>query len=137
MSDTKFGSPRYGITKNMGKIGLDEARVQVEAALKESGFGVLTEIDVSKTLKTKIDVDINPYLILGACNPKLAHHAISNELPIGLLLPCNVVLSKEANGDLIVSAVDPVVMFEVVQRKDIEPMATEVRELLVAAIDKL
>ncbi|MBT4760414.1 MAG: DUF302 domain-containing protein [Bdellovibrionaceae bacterium] len=137
MAEASFGTPRYGITKNLGAIDFTEARTKTEAALKENGFGVLTEIDVAKTLKTKIDVDMDSYLILGACNPKLAHHAISNEMAIGLLLPCNVILAKDKTGDVMVSAVEPVVMFDVVQRPEMEPVAQEVKSLLQKAIDSL
>ena len=80
---------------------------------------------------------MNSYLILGACNPKLAHTAITHEPAIGLLLPCNVVMSKNAQNEVIVSAVDPVAMFEVVHRQDVEPLAQEVRTLLQEFINSL
>lgn len=137
MQTIEFGNPRYGITKNIGAMDFGQAREKVEAALKEKGFGVLTEIDVSATLKKKIDVDVDSYLILGACNPKLAHMAITAEAPIGLLLPCNVVMAKVKSGDIVVSAVDPEAMFEVVKRDDIGPLAEEVKALLQEAIDSL
>lgn len=129
-----FGDPSYGLTRNLGTVDFAEARTRTEVALKEVGFGVLTEIDVKATLKKKIDVDFRPYLILGACNPKLAYTALSAELPVGLLLPCNVVLTQENNGDVIVSAVDPIKMFEVVNRPDVEPLAREVKNLLEQAM---
>lgn len=130
-----FGNPRYGLSRKLGKVDLQKAREAVEASLKQNGFGVLTEIDVSATLKKKIDVDFRPYLILGACNPTLAHQALEAELPIGLLLPCNVILTVDDDGDVIVSAVDPVKMFESIQREEIEPMAEEVQQLLKKSVD--
>lgn len=137
MTASTFGNPSYGLTRNLGSIGMDKARELTEAALKQNGFGVLTEIDVKATLKKKIDVDFRPYLILGACNPKLAHQALSAELPIGLLLPCNVTLTTEENGDIIVSAIDPEKMFQVVNRDDIAPMAKEVKGILTEVMELL
>jgi uncharacterized protein (DUF302 family) len=130
-------NPSYGITKNLGKGSIDQFRPLVEEKLKEVGFGVLTEIDVTATLKKKINVDFRPYLILGACHPKIAHEALKTEAGIGLLLPCNVVMSQEENGEIIVSAIDPSAMFEVVHRPDVQPLAEKVKELLQTAIDSL
>lgn len=93
---------------------LEEVKARVAEALKAQGFGVLTEIDVQKTLKQKIGVDFEPYLILGACNPQLAHKALSVDRSIGLLLPCNVVL--QSTGEKVeVSILDPEVMFSVTE----------------------
>jgi uncharacterized protein (DUF302 family) len=102
----------YGITRRLSKSDLDGARERVTAALQREGFGVLTEIDVRATLKKKLDVDIDPYLILGACNPKLAHQAITSEPGVGLLLPCNVVLTKDGD-DVVLSAASPKALFAV------------------------
>lgn len=101
-------SPNYGfvVTLNMP---LSDARPIVESALKEEGFGVLTEIDVKSTLKQKIDVDFEPYVILGACNPGFAHKALTLQPAIGLLLPCNVTL-HEIDGQTRVSIIDPMQM---------------------------
>jgi uncharacterized protein (DUF302 family) len=92
---------------------LEEVKARVVEALKTQGFGILTEIDVQKVLKQKIDVDFKPYLILGACNPRFAYRALSADEAIGLLLPCNVVLKQE-NDVVEVSIQDPEVMFGVV-----------------------
>lgn len=108
---------------------------KVVAALKENGFGVLTEIDIQATLKKKLDADTRPYLILGACNPPLAHRALVAEPAIGALLPCNVVVAANESGGVTVAAIDPVAMFGVVGRADIEPLALEVRVRLQAALD--
>lgn len=119
-------SANYGYTRNLGKVGFDEAEKRIEAALKTEGFGVLTEIDVKSTLKKKIDVDFRKYKILGACNPKLAHGALSNEPLIGLLLPCNVVLLEEDDGTVTVSAAKPSEMFKIVENPDMAGIAKEV-----------
>jgi uncharacterized protein (DUF302 family) len=102
----------YGMSKIVSGT-LEEVKPRVVEALKSEGFGVLTEIDVRKTLKQKIDVDFKPYQILGACNPRFAHRALSVDDKIGLLLPCNVVLMQESEG-VLVSIQDPEVMFSVV-----------------------
>ena len=96
-------------------VSYEEALPQVKDALKAEGFGVLTEIDVKKTLKEKIDVDFRPYIILGACNPKLAHRALSAEGDLGLMLPCNVVVAEEGPGSARVAAVSPKAMLDVVE----------------------
>lgn len=132
-----FGSPAYGISRNMGKANWDQLRAKVETKLKEHGFGVLTEIDVQATLKKKIDVDRKPYLILGACNPSLAHQAISAEPGIGLLLPCNVVMAENDKGEVVVSAIDPVKMFELVDRPEVAGVAKEVKTLLTQVVEAL
>ena len=101
-------TPTYGFVVTLDKP-ISAARTDVEAALKEEGFGVLTEIDVQATLKKKLDVDFAAYQILGACNPKLAYRALSAQPNIGLLLPCNVTL-HEIDGETRVSIVDPLQM---------------------------
>ncbi len=108
---------------------ISEARERVTEALAAEGFGVLTEIDVSATLKKKLDVDVDPYLILGACNPPLAHQAVSAEPTIGVLLPCNVVLRSQ--GDTVaVDFMDPEAVLTLVDRDGIEVIAAEVKERL-------
>ena len=90
------------------QVPFDEAIARTEAALKTEGFGVLTRIDVSQTLKAKIDVDFRPYVILGACNPALAHEALNLEDKVGTMLPCNVVVQQFGDGRVEVAAIDPV-----------------------------
>ena len=102
---------------------LEEVKARVVEALKAQGFGVLTEIDVQKTLKQKIGVDLEPYLILGACNPQLAHKALSADRSIGLLLPCNVVL-RSTGEKVEVSILDPEVMFSVAEPETKATLAT-------------
>ena len=108
---------------------IDEARERIIEALSDQGFGVLTEIDVAATLKAKLGEDIAPYLILGACNPPLAHRAITAEPSIGALLPCNVVL-REEGAEVIVDFMDPESVLTLVDRPGIETIAAEVRSLL-------
>jgi len=114
-----------------------EAAVEkVTAALKEEGFGVLTEIDVQATLKKKLDVDYRRYIILGACNPPLAYRALQTELEIGLLLPCNVIV-YEADGGSVVSIVDPNAMLGVVDNTELLAVAEEARAKLQRVIKAL
>lgn len=111
----------------------EDALEQVAAALKEQGFGVLTRIDVKETLKAKLDVDFRDYAILGACNPKLAHRALSARPEVGLLLPCNVTVEAAEDGGVLVRIADPGVMmglggFE--DDPDVAAVASEARALL-------
>ncbi len=128
----------YGMTIKMNGT-LDEVKPRVVEALKTQGFGVLTEIDVQKTLQQKIGVDFKPYLILGACNPRFAHRALSVDEEIGLLLPCNVVLKQERDG-VHVSIQDPEVMFSVVDEETKKTMLgfpQEVKHALQSVLEAL
>ena len=117
-------------------VGFDEAIDRVKAALKEEGFGVLSEIDVQHALKAKLDVDFRPYRILGACNPPLAHKALLAEDKIGTMLPCNVVV-QQAEGGTEVTAIDPVASMAAVRNEALAPIAEEVREKLRKVIEGL
>lgn len=121
------------------KGALDEVRANVVEALKVQGFGILTEIDVQKTLKEKIGVDFKPYLILGACNPQLAHKALTTDESIGLLLPCNVVLKQEGD-EIEVSILDPEAMFSILEpetKKALAGLPQEAKNRLQAALSTL
>ena len=125
--------------KTSVKGAFAEVKARVVDALKAQGFGVLTEIDAQKTLKEKIGVEMEPYLILGACNPQLAHQALDADRSIGLLLPCNVVL-RQRDGDVEVSILDPRTMFEVVDSQTQAKLAglpEEARARLQAALRSL
>lgn len=127
----------YGYKRTLDGT-LDDVEERVRSALSEEGFGILTEIDVKETLKKKLDVDFRPYMILGACNPPLAHRALSEETDIGLLLPCNVVVYEaDEPGKTVVAAMDAVQQLGVTGRADMEELATEVNERLRRAIDGL
>ena len=125
----------YCFTKTLN-TSFDDAIAQTTAALKEKGFGVLTTIDVKKTLKEKIDADFRPYTILGACNPNFAHQALQNEPKIGTMLPCNVIV-EEVDGAIEVSAVDPLASMQAVENPALEGIAREVQSLLKEVIDAL
>jgi uncharacterized protein (DUF302 family) len=116
---------------------MEDIRSRVVEELQKAGFGVLTEIDVAATLKKKIDVDRKPYLILGACNPKLANQAINADPDIGLLLPCNVVLREEDDGSITVAFMDPAAVLGLVDKAGVEQLAGEVRGLLEGVRDAL
>jgi uncharacterized protein (DUF302 family) len=118
-------------------ISFDDAIAKVTEALKEEGFGVLTEIDVKETLKKKIDVDFHPYRILGACNPKLAHQALTAEDKIGTMLPCNVIVQQLDGGKVEIAAVDPAASMAAVQNDDLGKIAGTVRAKLSQVIETL
>jgi len=118
----------YGFSKTVD-LGFDAAIDKATEELKKEGFGVLTLIDVKDTLKKKINVDFKKYTILGACSPPIAHKALQSEEELGLLLPCNVIVYEKDNGTM-VSFFDPMIMSKVIDNKDMEPIAKEVKEKL-------
>lgn len=128
---------RYGL-KKLVSLPVEEADQILREELKKEGFGILTEIDVKATLKEKLDVEFRPYKILGACNPPLAHQALTSETDIGLLLPCNVIVYQgEDEGTSVVAVLDPKVQLGVTGRSDIDHLAEDVRarmEKVLAAL---
>jgi uncharacterized protein (DUF302 family) len=136
MPATNATDPPYGHTAHLAGVAFDEARARTVDALKNEGFGVLTEIDVKSTLKAKLDRDFRRYVILGACNPRLAHQALESELGIGLLLPCNVCVWEEEGGS-VVSIARPEAMFELVNRRDVQPVAQEADLRLRRALEQI
>ena len=126
----------YGYSRTLPGMGYDEAVPRVTEALKREGFGVLTTIDVKETLKQKLGVDFQRYVILGACNPQLAHRALTLEPEIGLLLPCNVVVSERPEG-VVVQVVKPEAMLGMVERKELRPIAQEADARLRRALAHL
>ncbi len=125
----------YALTIEM-TLSQDDAIAKVREAFAAQGFGILTEIDVQATLKAKTGAEIEPYLILGACNPQLAHQALDIERQIGLLLPCNVVV-RAGDGCTIVEALDAKVISEVPGRAELAPIAEEAGRRIRAALDTL
>lgn len=134
MSNDK--DPAYGYTAHLSGVSFEDARARTTEALKAQGFGVLTEIDVRATLKAKLDRDFRRYVILGACNPHLAHRALEADLGIGLLLPCNVCIWEEEGGT-VVSIARPTSIFELVNRDDVQPVAQEADLRLRRALDQV
>ena len=120
---------RYGFGKCVN-LSFDQALAKVTAELQREGFGVLTEIDVAATMKKKLDHNIPPYRILGACNPAFAKRALTAEPSIGLLLPCNVVVRQDAAGAVQVEFLDPGMMGQMTDNPEVGPIGTEVREKL-------
>jgi uncharacterized protein (DUF302 family) len=118
-------------------LDFDEAITMVTEELGKEGFGVLTEIDVAATLKKKLDKDMRPYRILGACNPALAHQAISAVPEIGLLLPCNVLVREEESGQVHVSFMDPESVMALVDHPGVVPLAAEVKGKLQRVLEAL
>ncbi len=127
----------YGFKKTLTAT-VDQADARVREELKKEGFGVLTEIDVKATLEQKLGVDFRPYRILGACNPPLAHRAMTEEADIGLLLPCNVIVYEgDQVGTAVVAILDPVKQLGVAGRADLAPLAEDVRERMKRVLDAL
>lgn len=117
--------------------GFDAVVGRAREALKHEGFGVITEIDVQATLKSKIDVDFRPYLILGACNPAMAHEALRIEDKVGAMLPCNVVVQELSEGHIEVAVIDPVASMASIGNAALSGKAAEVAAKLRAALDRM
>ena len=125
---------RYGVGMTVA-LDFERAVERVKEALATEGFGILCEIDVAATMKKKLDVDFRPYVILGACNPPLAHRALTAERDIGLVLPCNVIVyADDTPGHSVVAAMDPVVALSVTGNASLQPVAEEVKSRLVRAL---
>ena len=124
----------YALSRTVD-LSYEEADARVREELEKEGFGVLTEIDVKATLKKKLDVEFDPYVILGACNPPLAHQALQTEADIGLLLPCNVVVRAVGEGRTVVEALDPVRQLSVADNPQLSELANEVRHRMERVIE--
>jgi uncharacterized protein (DUF302 family) len=132
-----MSSVGYGFVQQLPHTPFPEAVQQVTEALKGQGFGVLSEIDVRDTLARKLGVDFRHYVILGACNPRLAQQGLEAEPHLGLLLPCNVVVQERDGGGSTVSILDPAVMARVVDNPNLAPMANEAAERIRAVVSAL
>lgn len=123
----------YTFNRLLAGVSFDEADARTRKALGDNGFGVLTEIDVAATMKKKLDVEMTPYRILGACNPKMAYQAIGIEPRVGAMLPCNVIL-RAVDGGVEVSAIDPTASMQAIDNPDLHAVAGQVRDLLAKAV---
>ncbi len=124
----------YTINRTITDADFDAVDARLRTALAERGFGVLTEIDVKTTMKKKLDVEMEPYRILGACNPQMAHNAIGIEPRVGAMLPCNVIL-RQTDGGVEISAVDPVASMQAIDNAELKSVAGEVRDMLAEAVE--
>ncbi|MCB0047229.1 MAG: DUF302 domain-containing protein [Caldilineaceae bacterium] len=129
-------SNEYGMRQSLS-MNYADAIPAVKAALKEEGFGVLTEIDVKATMKQKLNEEYRPYIILGACNPNLAHKGLQAEPELGLLLPCNVIVYDAGDDTSVVSIVDPMIMVGVAENSALQEMATEANARLTRVLESL
>ena len=126
----------YGYTRTLEGASFEAAVERITESLKNEGFGILTTIDVAATLKKKLDQDFRRYVILGACNPQLAHRALTEDLSVGLLLPCNVTVFQGDRGESVVQVVKPQAMLGVVDNPQLQPIAQEADERLVRALER-
>lgn len=136
MPTNEAADPAYGMTVHLPGVSVEQARAVAAAALQDEGFGILTEIDVATTLQKKLDVSFPPYLILGACNPGLAHRALLAEAGVGLLLPCNVVVREEPGG-AVVSIAKPSAMFSIIDKPELLPIVNEAESKLARVLEKI
>ena len=127
----------YYFSTILNEKDFEKAIEKVTLELKNEGFGILTEIDITQTLKNKLGVDFKKYRILGACNPPAAYEALTHEEKIGLFLPCNVVVLENENGEIEVAAVDPVASMIAVENEKLASVAQEIQQKLKNAIEKL
>lgn len=127
----------FYFSKTVTNQNFEDALKNVTEALKTEGFGILTEINVKETFKKKLDVDFKKYIILGACNPHFAHKALLLEDKLGVFLPCNIVVEEHDNGEVEVSAVDPVASLSPVENKIVENIASEIQQKLKHVIESL
>ena len=127
---------QYSFNKIMN-CSFEEAITRVTEALKKEGFGVMTEIDVQKTLKKKLDVDFRKYIILGACNPNYAYRALQLESRIGTMLPCNVIVQETESGEVEIAAIDPIASMQSIDNPDLGEVATQVQAKLNTVIKGL
>lgn len=127
----------FFIAKKFANRSFSELNEKVREELKKEGFGVITEIDIKKTLKEKIDVDFRNYTILGACNPGFAYKALQTEDKIGILLPCNVVIQETKSGEIEVLAFDPASVMMDLDNPELDKLSTEVREKLTKVLESL
>ena len=126
---------RYAITRDLD-LAFDEVVARIREQLAAEGFGVLTEIDVQATLKHKLDLEVEPYLILGACNPDLASRGLAIEPDLGVLLPCNVVV-RHQDGHTHVAAMEPASALELADNPDLEPLAAEAQARITRAVERV
>jgi uncharacterized protein (DUF302 family) len=124
----------YTINRKIDDVSFEQAVARTRSALAVQGFGVLTEIDAKATMKKKLDVEMEPYLILGACNPKMAYQAIGVEPRVGAMLPCNVIV-RQVEGGAEISAIDPVASMTAIDNDELKRLAGEVRDLLAKAME--
>ena len=129
--------PAYGHTVHLPGISYEDAKSRIVEALKQEGFGILTEIDVKATLRAKLDKDFRKYVILGACNPALAYEALKLENKVGTMLPCNVVVRDAGNGQTEVAAIDPVASMQAINNPELNRAAGQVRAKLEKVIEQL
>jgi len=126
----------YYFTKTIS-IGYEQALIKVQEELKKEGFGIITEIDVTETLKKKLDVNFRKYKILGACNPSFAYQALQAESRIGTMLPCNVIVQEKQDGQTEVSAINPIESMKAVENDQLENISQQIAAKLKSVVDRL